>query len=248
MRTGWRNASAAHCAAACPADCIRVVAEENTADNRVSAGERYARIYEINSRAASSVATASSRARSTRSRWRTSSRSPSTPATTSSTRRTCCSPSRSSACPSPTETSTTRRSRLTRNGARWATSSSGWSGWSLPLACLVRCRGHHLHQPVLLGARANRQPRRARRPLPASRPSCRGGASARLCRRCMVMFLFVIATWGGGPTCREGGRAGRRSGRRLRQARCSWRSSSSSDRRRVTDCRTRPRLARIRRA
>ncbi len=36
------------CAAACPADCIRVVAEENTANNRVSAGERYARIYEIN--------------------------------------------------------------------------------------------------------------------------------------------------------------------------------------------------------
>jgi NADH-quinone oxidoreductase subunit I len=36
------------CAAACPADCIRVVAEENTPENRVSAGERYARIYEIN--------------------------------------------------------------------------------------------------------------------------------------------------------------------------------------------------------
>ena len=36
------------CAAACPADCIRVVAAENTADTRVSAGERYARIYEIN--------------------------------------------------------------------------------------------------------------------------------------------------------------------------------------------------------
>lgn len=36
------------CAAACPADCIRVVADENTDDNRVSAGERYARIYEIN--------------------------------------------------------------------------------------------------------------------------------------------------------------------------------------------------------
>ena len=36
------------CAAACPADCIRVVAAENTNDNRVSAGERYARIYEIN--------------------------------------------------------------------------------------------------------------------------------------------------------------------------------------------------------
>src|SRR5215213_11578341 len=30
------------CAAACPADCIRVVAAENTPDNRVSAGERYA--------------------------------------------------------------------------------------------------------------------------------------------------------------------------------------------------------------
>src|SRR4051812_12187161 len=35
------------CAAACPADCIRVVADENTPENRVSAGERYARIYEI---------------------------------------------------------------------------------------------------------------------------------------------------------------------------------------------------------
>lgn len=36
------------CAAACPADCIRVVAEENSDSDRVSAGERYARIYEIN--------------------------------------------------------------------------------------------------------------------------------------------------------------------------------------------------------
>lgn len=36
------------CAAACPADCIRVVAEENTPEHRVSAGERYARIFEIN--------------------------------------------------------------------------------------------------------------------------------------------------------------------------------------------------------
>ena len=36
------------CAAACPSDCIRVVAAENTAEHRVSAGERYARIYEIN--------------------------------------------------------------------------------------------------------------------------------------------------------------------------------------------------------
>ena len=36
------------CAAACPADCIRVVAAENTAENRVSPGERYAEVYEIN--------------------------------------------------------------------------------------------------------------------------------------------------------------------------------------------------------
>lgn len=36
------------CVAACPADCIRVVAEENTPEHRVSAGERYARIFEIN--------------------------------------------------------------------------------------------------------------------------------------------------------------------------------------------------------
>jgi NADH-quinone oxidoreductase subunit I len=36
------------CAAACPADCIRVVAAENDPENRVSAGERYAEVYEIN--------------------------------------------------------------------------------------------------------------------------------------------------------------------------------------------------------
>jgi NADH-quinone oxidoreductase subunit I len=36
------------CAAACPADCIRVVGAENTPDNRVSPGERYAAVYEIN--------------------------------------------------------------------------------------------------------------------------------------------------------------------------------------------------------
>src|ERR1700759_3450979 len=36
------------CAAACPADCIRVVAGENTPENRISAGERYAQVYEIN--------------------------------------------------------------------------------------------------------------------------------------------------------------------------------------------------------
>ncbi|MHB8571805.1 MAG: NADH-quinone oxidoreductase subunit NuoI [Candidatus Dormibacteria bacterium] len=36
------------CAAACPAQCINVVAEENTDADRHSPGERYARIYEIN--------------------------------------------------------------------------------------------------------------------------------------------------------------------------------------------------------
>jgi NADH-quinone oxidoreductase subunit I len=51
----WRHANGLEkcvgcslCAAACPADCIRVVAEENTSTSRVSPGERYARIYEIN--------------------------------------------------------------------------------------------------------------------------------------------------------------------------------------------------------
>ena len=36
------------CAAACPAECIRVVAAENTPEHKVSAGERYAQVYEIN--------------------------------------------------------------------------------------------------------------------------------------------------------------------------------------------------------
>jgi NADH-quinone oxidoreductase subunit I len=36
------------CAAACPAECIRVVAAENTPDHQISAGERYAAVYEIN--------------------------------------------------------------------------------------------------------------------------------------------------------------------------------------------------------
>lgn len=36
------------CAAACPAHCIRVIAGENTETHRVSEGERYAEVYEIN--------------------------------------------------------------------------------------------------------------------------------------------------------------------------------------------------------
>jgi NADH-quinone oxidoreductase subunit I len=36
------------CAAACPADAILVIAAENTPQQRVSPGERYAKVYEIN--------------------------------------------------------------------------------------------------------------------------------------------------------------------------------------------------------
>jgi NADH-quinone oxidoreductase subunit I len=35
------------CAAACPANCIYIEAAENTADHRISAAERYAKIYNI---------------------------------------------------------------------------------------------------------------------------------------------------------------------------------------------------------
>jgi NADH-quinone oxidoreductase subunit I len=36
------------CEAACPSDCIYVEPEENTEENRVSPGERYAKTYDIN--------------------------------------------------------------------------------------------------------------------------------------------------------------------------------------------------------
>ena len=35
------------CAAACPANCIYIEAAENTESNRISAGERYAQVYNI---------------------------------------------------------------------------------------------------------------------------------------------------------------------------------------------------------
>ena len=35
------------CAAACPSHCIYIEAAENTADQRISAGERYAEVYNI---------------------------------------------------------------------------------------------------------------------------------------------------------------------------------------------------------
>ena len=36
------------CAGACPADAIYIEAEENSEDNRVSPGERYARVFDVN--------------------------------------------------------------------------------------------------------------------------------------------------------------------------------------------------------
>ena len=36
------------CAGACPADAIYIEAEENTEEHRVSAGERYARVFDVN--------------------------------------------------------------------------------------------------------------------------------------------------------------------------------------------------------
>ncbi len=35
------------CAAACPSNCIYIEATENTGENRVSAGDRYAKVYNI---------------------------------------------------------------------------------------------------------------------------------------------------------------------------------------------------------
>ncbi len=71
------------CAAACPADCIRVVAAENTPENRVSAGERYAAVYEINLVALHLLRLLRDRlSRSTRSRWATTTSSPTTTAPT----------------------------------------------------------------------------------------------------------------------------------------------------------------------
>lgn len=59
-RTRWRHILQRHdnglercigcslCAAACPSRCIHVVAGENTDAERLSPGERHARVYEIN--------------------------------------------------------------------------------------------------------------------------------------------------------------------------------------------------------
>src|SRR6516165_3708216 len=36
------------CAGACPADAIYIEAEQNTPENRVSPGERYAKVFDVN--------------------------------------------------------------------------------------------------------------------------------------------------------------------------------------------------------
>ena len=69
------------CAAACPADCIRVVAAENTPEQpRLAPASATPPSTRSTSRAASSAATARSPARSTRSRWATTTRCPTTTA------------------------------------------------------------------------------------------------------------------------------------------------------------------------
>ena len=50
------------CAAACPSNCIYIEAAENTDATRISAGERYAKVYNIDYFAAFSAVTASRRA------------------------------------------------------------------------------------------------------------------------------------------------------------------------------------------
>ena len=47
-KTGSRSASPCFlCAAACPVQCIYIEAAENTAQLRISGGERYAKVYDI---------------------------------------------------------------------------------------------------------------------------------------------------------------------------------------------------------
>ena len=48
MKTDWKSAWAASCARLpAPRDCIYIEAAENTDAKRISAGERYARVYNI---------------------------------------------------------------------------------------------------------------------------------------------------------------------------------------------------------
>ena len=107
-----------------------------------------------------------------------------------------------------------------------------WVVWIVAaFACLGSgARGRHLLEPVLLGARADREPRLARRPLPAASAEFVAAAQVLVyAGAVMVMFLFVIAYLGRHARCAVGRRAELAGARRAspRRARCSWRSSSS---------------------
>src|SRR5947209_966028 len=56
------------CAAACPANCIYIEADENTEENRISGAERYAKVYNIDYNRCISVGIVWRRVRRTRSR------------------------------------------------------------------------------------------------------------------------------------------------------------------------------------
>src|SRR4051794_11056364 len=85
------------CAAACPAECIRVVAAENTPDKQVSAGERYAAVYEINMTRCIFCGYCEVACRSTRSPCSRTTSSPTTSAATCCSPRRCCCRTRPSA-------------------------------------------------------------------------------------------------------------------------------------------------------
>ena len=178
------------CAAACPADCIRVVAAENTPPNRVSAGERYARIYEINmSRCIfcgycelacpfDAITLGNEFEISEYSRD-----------DLIYTKDMLLARADQAGARSPTRRSSTRRSpttRRTRDRRLGAATSLVWAVWVVAaFACLGSAVAViSLHEPVLLGARADREPRLARGALPAALGRVRRRrAGARLRRR-----------------------------------------------------------------
>ena len=218
------------CAAACPADCIRVVPAENTPDNRVSAGERYARIYEINMSRCIFCGYCELAC-----------------------------PFDAITLGNEYEISEYSRDDLiytkdmllaepmkkipVADRELYDTPDPG-----LPLPVLdgqlprlgdldprcgrlprLRARGDLVHEPVLLRARADREPRLARRPLPARVGGVRRRRAGARLRRCGDGDVPVRDRLPRRPTPRRRSRAGRRGSRSARSSprpRCSWRSSS----------------------